>query len=43
MGGLSSGMRMRLQLSIRTRLILLVVASTLLASGVLVAVSVWRD
>ncbi len=43
MGGLSSGMRMRLQLSIRTRLILLVVASTLLASGVLVAVSVWRE
>jgi two-component system sensor histidine kinase BarA len=33
----------RLHLSIRSRLILLVVASTLLASGVLVAVSVWRE
>lgn len=43
MSGLSCGMPMRLHLSIRSRLILLVVASTLLASGVLVAVSVWRE
>lgn len=43
MSGLSYGMPMRLHLSIRSRLILLVVASTLLASGVLVAVSVWRE
>ncbi|KPF72615.1 hypothetical protein IP69_01605 [Bosea sp. AAP35] len=36
-------MPLRLHLSIRNRLILLVVASTLLASFILVAVSVWRE
>jgi signal transduction histidine kinase/CheY-like chemotaxis protein len=43
MSGLSCGMPMRFHLSIRSRLILLVVASTLMASAVLVAVSVWRE
>lgn len=43
MVGLSSVMPKRFHLSIRSRLILLVVASTLLASAVLVAVSVWRE
>ena len=43
MSGLSSAMPMRFHLSIRSRLILLVVASTLMASAVLVAVSVWRE
>ncbi|PTM41510.1 two-component system sensor histidine kinase BarA [Bosea sp. 124] len=36
-------MSLRPHLSIRLRLILLVVASTLLASGILVGVSVWRE
>ncbi len=36
-------MSLRPHLSIRVRLILLVVASTLLASGILVGVSVWRE
>lgn len=36
-------MALRLHLSIRNRLILLVVASTVLASTILVAVSVWRE
>lgn len=40
---LPCGMRFRLHLSIRTRLILLVVASTMLASAVLVGAAVWRE